>query len=250
MGTNPAFRVTSPSAGQGTSLVELRFFLTQAQVEDLERRRHASRGDVFNLYLRLEPTVIGLKILTGRRAGAPPAPRIWKTKYGDSAELAVFLTAHPIEALPVDVETSTWVRRVLPGLGHDRVRLIEVALPPALPEQPNAAVEFDKANAALDARRYDDSIAACRGLFLMWAKQLGATRTQPVATVVSNRLGWTEADGRRKFFDALWTAEIDFVNAAHHREDAVQSTRIDYRDARLTMLVTAVLSEYVGSLPP
>lgn len=251
IGTNPAFRVTSrPQHGQGTSTVELRFFLTPPQVEGLERRRHASRGDVFNLYLQLEPTVIGLQNFNRHRPGSTPAPRIWDPKYGEYAELAVFWAANRPPTLRVDVETSTWVRSVLPGLGHDRLRLVEVTLPPPLPDRPNAAAEFDKAKAALDARRYEDSVSACRGLLAMWKGLFDATAAHRVADVIAERLGWTADDGRREFLDALWQAATDFVNAPHHPEGAGQATWIDHRDARLTLLVTAVLSEYVGSFPP
>ncbi len=246
------FRVHSgsiSSGGQRCEQIELRFFLTPPQVEELERRRHASGGDVFNLYLQLEPTVIGLKNFNRHQPGTASAPRIWDTKYGEYAELAVFWAANQPPALRVDVETSTWVQRVLPGLGYDRLRLVEVTLPPALPDRPNAAAEFDKAKAALDAHRYEDCVAACRGLLSMWANQLGATRSQPVATVVAERLGWAQGDGRRQFLDAPWKAATDFVNAPHHPTGAGQATWIDYRDARLTMLVTAALSEYVGSHP-
>jgi len=252
IGTNPAFRVTSRPTGQETSLVELRFFLAPSQVEELERRRHASRGDIFNLYLQLEPTVIGLKNFNRLQPGSTPEPRIWDPKYGEYAELAVFWAANQPLALRVEVETSTWVRSVLPGLGYDRVRLIEVTLPPALPEQPNAAAEFDKATAALDTRRYDEAVVACRGVLRMWTGQLGATKSEPAATVVAERLGWTEDDERRRLLDALWKATTDFVNASHHPENttATATAALDMRDARLSVLLTAVLSEYLGSIPP
>ena len=250
IGTNPAFRVTSHARGQGASTVELRFFLTPAQVEELERRRHAARGDVFNLYLRLEPTVIGLQNFNRQQPGTAPKPRIWDTKYGEYAEIAWFWAANQPPVLRVDVETSTWVRSVLPGLGYDRVRLVEVALPPPLPDRPNAAAEFDKAKAALDVRRYEDCVAACRGLLAMWSGQLGAERSRPIAAAVAERLGWTDDDGRRLFLDSLWKAATDFVNAPHHPEGAGQATWIEYRDARLALLVVGVLSEYVGSIPP
>ena len=219
-------------------------------MEELERRRHASRGDIFNLYLQLEPTVIGLKSFSRRQPGSTPEPRIWDHKYGEYAELAVFWAANQPPALRVDVETSTWVRSVLPGLGHDRVRLIEVTLPPALPEQPNAAAEFDRARAALDTRRYDDAVVACRGLLRMWASQFGATKSKPAATVVAEQLGWTEDDGRRRLLDALWKATTGFVNTPHHPENTTATAALDMRDARLFVLLTAVLSEYLGSIAP
>ena len=247
------FRVHSgsiSSGGQRAEQIELRFFLTPAQVEELEGRRHAARGDVFNLYLRLEPTVIGLQNFNRQQPGTAPTPRIWDTKYGEYSEIAWFWAANQRPVLRVDVETSTWVRSVLPGLGYDRVRLVEVTLPPPLPDRPNAAAEFDKAKAALDACRYEDCVVACRGLLAMWAKQLGATRSQPLPAVVAEKLGWADGDGRRRLLDSLWKGVMDFVNAPHHPEGAGQAMWIEYRDARLTLLVTAVLSEYVGSIPP
>jgi hypothetical protein len=249
-GTHAGFRVASRPHDQVTSPpVELRFFLTPPQVEELERRRHAGSDDVFSFYLQLELTIIGLKNFNSYQSGATPSS-IWDPKYGQYAELAVFWAPTHLSALPVGVATSTWVQSVLPGLGYDRLRLVEVTLPPPLPDRPNAAAEFDKAKAALDARRYEDSVSACRGLLAMWKGLFNATDDNRITDVIAERLGWTENDGRRKFLDALWKATMDFVNASHHPEGAGQTTRTDYRDARLAFLLTAVLSEYMGSIPP
>ncbi len=247
------FRVRSgstSSTSRGGEQVELRFFLTLAQVEELERRRHANRDDAFCLYLQLGPTVIGLKNSNVPRPGQARPSTIWDAKYGMYAELVVFWAANQPSALRVDVETSTWVRRVLPGLGYDRARLVEVTLPPPLPDQPNAATEFDKAKTALHGRRYEDSVAACRGLVAMWKELFGATDRDPVANVIARRQGWSEDDGRRQFLDALWKATTDFVNGPHHPEGSGQGFWLDYGDARLAFMVTTLLSEYLGSLPP
>jgi hypothetical protein len=246
------FRVRSgstSSTSRGGAQVELRFFLTLAQAEELERHRHANSGDIFYFYLRLEPTIIGLKNFNVPISGQLTQPTIWDAKYGMYAEPVVFWAAPQPPALRVDVETSSWVRRVLPGLGYDRARLIEVRLPPALPDQPNAAAEFDRAKVALDGRRYEDSVAACRGLLTMWKEFFGADR-EPIANVIARQQGWSQDDGRRQFLDALWKATTDFVNAPHHPEGSGQGIWLDHRDARLTLMVTTLLSEYLGSLPP
>lgn len=245
------FRVHSKPTGQHSHQIELCFFLTPAQVDELERRRHASQADVFNLYLALEPTVVGLKNFNEpTKPGQPVISKTWDAKYGMYAELAVFWTTNQPSALRVDVETSTWVRNVLPGLGYDRLRLIEVTLPPPLPDQASAAAEFDKAKAALDTRRYEDCVAACRGLLAMWRQGVGATDGKHLAEVVAERLGWVDDDGRRKFLDVLWKAATDFVNAPHHPEVASQGVWLDHRDARLALMLTVLLSEYLGALPP
>lgn len=250
VGGPSGFRVHSKPSSQRDDQIELRFFLTPAQVEDLERRRHAAGTDVFYLWLAIEPTVVGLKNFNVPHPGQPTTSRIWDAKYGMYAELAVFWTANQPSALRVDVETSTWVRNVLPGLGYDRLRLVEVTLPPPLPDQPSAAAEFDKAKAALDTRRYEDCVAACRGLLAMWRHGVGATDGKRLADVVAERLGWADDDGRRQFLDVLWKAATDFVNAPHHPEGSGQGVWLDHRDARLTLMMTALLSEYLGALPP
>lgn len=251
VGGNPGFLVHSTSGGQKKDRIELRFFLTPAQVEELERRRHAAGAGAFSLYLALEPTVVGLKNFNEPpKPGEPPASMIWDLKYGMYAELAWFWAANQPSALRVDVEPSTWVRNVLPGLGYDRVRLVEVTLPPPLPGQVSAAAEFDRAKAALDARRYEDCVAACRGLLAMWKQALGATDDKRLAEVVAERLGWADDDGRRQFLDGLWKAATDFVNALHHPEGSSQGVWLDHRDARLTLMLTTLLSEYLGTLPP
>ena len=245
------FRVHSKPSSQGDSQIELRFFLTPAQVEELERRRHAAGAEVFNLHLALEPTVVGLKNFNeAPEPGGPRTSRIWDAKYGMYAELAWFWAANQPSALPVGVETSAWVRNVLPGLGYDRLRLVEVTLPPPLPGQSSAAAEFDKAKAALDTRRYEDCVAACRGLLAMWKQGIGATDGKRLAEVVAERLGWDEVDGRRQLLDGLWKSATDFVNAPHHPEGSGQGVWLDHRDARLTLMLTTLLSEYLGTLPP
>ncbi len=250
IGGPSGFRVHSKPSSQRDDQIELRFFLTPAQVEDLERRRHAAGTDVFYLWLAIEPTVVGLKNFNVPRLGQPTTSRVWDAKYGMYAELAVFWAANQPSALRVDVETSTWVRNVLPGLGYDRLRLVEVTLPPPLPDQPSAAAEFDKAKAALDTRRYEDCVAACRGLLAMWRQGVGATNGKRPAEVVAERLGWDDDDGRRQFLDVLWKAATDFVNAPHHPEGSGKGVWLDHRDARLTLMMTALLSEYLGTLPP
>ncbi|MHB8290191.1 MAG: hypothetical protein ACYDEY_13350 [Acidimicrobiales bacterium] len=252
IGPNACFRLYSQPTGQSPDLVNLRFFLTPAQVEELERCRHASPSEVFTLYLQLEPTVIGLKNFNIQTPGTTPEPRIWDAKYGMYAEPAVFWSAREPEPLRIDVEASAWVRNVLPGLGYDQLRLVEVTLPPPLPDQQgqSATTEFDKAKTALDTRRYEDCVAACRGLLAMWEQGAGATDGKRLAEVVAERLGWAEGDTRQQFLDSAWKAARDFVNASHHPEGSGQGVRLDYRDARLTLMLTALLSEYLGSLPP
>jgi hypothetical protein len=232
--------------------VDLRFFLTAVQVEALEDKRQSSGGEAVTLYVHLDPVVVALKTYNEMSPGRQPeqGPLGLPMNFGIYEDVVgVFWTA-TINTFPVRVETSRWVRDVLPGLGYDRLRLVQVKLPPVLPEHPSAAVQFDKARAAIDSRRYEDAVAACRGLLKMWSDKLGASSKDPVAKVVGDERGWVADDPRRQFVDGLRKAATDFVNAPHHPEGPNQPLWLDYPDARLAWMLVALLSEYLGTLRP
>jgi len=222
----------------------LRFFLTPSEVEDLEQRRHAAGADVFQLYLGLDPVVAAMKTYNRSEPGQTVDKTPWDIAYGMFSQVLPFWTAR-LEPVLVQIELSRWVRAILPGLGYDRLRLLELTFPPPLPDHPSAASQFDKARRALDERRYGDCIQECRGLLNMWEKQYGATNTHHIAEVVANERQWSEKDSRRQLLDTLWKEVRDVANAAHHPEGDVNAEPFTYGDARLILLLTAALSEYV-----
>lgn len=206
------FQLYSRQSGQHPTRVELRFVLTVAQLAALERRRHTGDGSSFSLYVSVHPTIVGLQNFNEYTSGQAPTSRLWDaTTYGMYSELAFFWAADPWPVLRVDVPTSTWVRQVLPRLGYDRVRLIEVNFPPPLEGRPNAADRLDAARAALDACRYEECVAACRDVLEAWERHLGASRAETVASVLGRRLGWLEGDPRREFIDGLWKTARDIT---------------------------------------
>jgi hypothetical protein len=222
----------------------LRFYLTPAEVEDVEQRRHAANADVFQLYLGLDAIVAGMKSFNQVRPGQPSEQMPWDIQFGMFAQVLPFWTSR-VDPVWVQIEQSTWVKNVLPGLGYDRLRLLEMTFPPSLPDHTSAASQFDKAKRALDQRRYGDCIQECRGLLNMWEKQYGATAKNLVADVVKGDRGWPEGDIRRDLLDVLWKEVGDVANAPHHPEGNVNAEAFDGRDARLILLLTAALSEYV-----
>jgi len=137
-------------------------------------------------------------------------------------------------------------REVLPGLGYDRVRSVEIVLPPPLPGNGPAAAEFDRARQALDKRRYADCAASCRGILKLWEQQYGASKTERLAHVVARARGWTDTE-RPRFLDRLWQATTDMANAHHHPEGSSQPLALDPADARLLFMLVTALSEYLGA---
>jgi hypothetical protein len=229
--------------GSGERTVDLRFPLNLADVERLERLRHASENRHLVLYVAVEATVVGLK--TYNQMGETTEELPWEFNLGMLSQMLPFwsCTINPVQ---VEIEQSTWVDNVLPGLGYDRLRLLELNFPAPLPDHSNAAKQFDRARLALDQRRYGDCIQECRGLLNMWEKQYGATpKAKPLATIVASDRGWPQDDIRRQLLDTLWKEVGDVANAPHHPEGDVDSELFDVRDARLVLLLTTALSEYV-----
>jgi hypothetical protein len=235
--------VHSLPQGHMNSPVELRFWLTTAEVEHIEGLRHASPDGLFALYVKVVAGVAGMKTYN-QMGQAPLLDSSWAMNHGMFSQMFPFWTCR-VATIQVEIEQSTWVEKVLPGLGYDRLRLLELSFPPPLPDRSNAAAQFDKAKCALDQRRYGDCIQECRGLLNMWEKQYGATTKNLIADVVKADRGWSEGDIRRDLLDMLWKEIGDVANAPHHPEGNVNAELFNDRDARLILLLTAALSEYV-----
>lgn len=240
------FPARSLPNGSMEHVVPLRFPLTHAEVEEIERMRHAAPGDIFTFYLGLDAIVAGLKTYNQ----VPPRTDMeevpWEMHYGMLSQVLPFWRTD-ISPTLVSIERSTWVRDVLPGFGYDRSRLIEMKFPPPLPDHPSAASEWDKARRALDEQRYSDCVSECRDLLAMWQSQFKTAKDRPMAAVISEKRGWADDDGRTAFLDGLWKAAVDIVNAPHHPEGKQAEQYFDASDARLMLTLTAALSQYVNS---
>ena len=240
------FPVRSFPSGSLDHQITLRFVLSAAEVETLEANRHATRGEVFTLYLKVDAIIGVLTTHNEVPGGTEPIPTPWDFNYGMFSEFAPFWNTE-IGLVRFSVEQSTWVRDVLPGLGYDRRRLIELNFPPPLPDHKSAAKEWDKARNAFDGQRYGDCISECRDLLAMWGRQLGATKARPLARVIAERGNWTATDKRIGFLDGLWKAATDLANVPHHPEADEDDQDFAPNDARLVLLLTAALCEYVSS---
>lgn len=251
LGQTDGFLAWSMNNGRvGSNRVELRFAINALEIAALEYQRHASPTDVFQLYLKLQPAIAGLQHFNEfQPAQHTPLSGPWDhLQFGMYSQMYPFWSAS-IQTMFLRLERTTWIERVLPGLGYDQLRLLEVLLPPPLPSHTSAATEFDKAKRALDEHRYSDCAAACRGLIGIWETTLGASREQRIADVVASRLSWSQGDLRRRFLDDLWKAANDIANVAHHPEGQSPAPQpVEYRDARLLFLVVTSLSEYLGQL--
>jgi hypothetical protein len=227
-------------------VVDMEFGLSPFAVNRLEDVRRRTGSGACLLHLSLDGTVAWLKQTNGD-IGASDGPTPFGTSLGLHSELSVFWSTK-IGVLNLSIEPSAWVANVLPGLGVDRVRMVELTLPPSLPDTGNAGARWDEARRAFHAQRYNDSIAACRSLIRAWNGQLGATSKKHLADIVAEQCGWPTDDPRRALLDAIWQGLIDVANAPHHQEDQAVAFEASPADAELHMLMTAVVSNYVAEV--
>ncbi len=229
--------------------IELRISMSSVDVEEIEHRRHLDPDGRTRLALFLDPVVEGVRHfnqqLPGREslnAGPWDQPR-----FGMYSQRFTFWSS-TIQPIPLTIEMSQWVEAILPALGYNQLRLIELVLPPALPGHNAAAIEFDKARLAFDQRRYAECVAACRGLVAMWNRLLGADKSNQLGSVIGDRLHWPEGDKRRTFLTETWVAVIDMVNVPPHPEGQPNPQHYSSDETRLIFREVAVLSEFLSSV--
>jgi hypothetical protein len=225
------------SDGPITSGFELRFHLTHEQVKLLEDARHAASGGRLVLFLGLEGIIAWCRNTDHRKEGR-------LSNAGYFSELLPFWDTF-IGPLRAEIEPSTWVDKVLPGLGYDHIRLVEVDLS-QMPDVGILVAQFDEARREYDAGRYKACIAACRGIQTAWEDILGATKNMHVAQVLAGQLHWPEQDWHVKMLDSIWKGYADMTNAFHHPEQTPAPPTP--ADARFCLLLTAILAEYVARL--
>lgn len=242
--------VRSLPSGSDLYVIELRFQLSLPTVFRIEAYRHASSEDVLTFALRLDAPLVWVNDTYGEYRVSPhqqvatPTDDPFQGLFGLHSRFSYFWSSD-IDALLVRIEPSVWISQVLPGLGVDNIRLVEVVFPPGLPDVGNAARVFDEALSAFHARRYEDCIGKCRGIVQAWNRQLSASKKQRLPELVGDTQMWPADDPRRSVLDALWSALVDAGNVPHHPDSQEASYKPTAHDARLHLMMTAVISEYL-----
>jgi hypothetical protein len=236
---------TFPQAPESAGF-QLRIPLSQPVLGLLETHRHQAPDMAFRAYLRLAPTVGWLyEIGNSRRPdGTADGPvDALESHLGMYSKLAQIWTAE-IAPLSVEVPASVWVEKVLPGLGLDRLRLVEIALPEAGGVVPDGVVEhFDAARRDYDLGNYRECIEKCRYVRDALADHLGTTRTRQLGDVVADQRGLPPDAPVRNFWNGIWRGLWDITNAGHHASERQPFTAAD---AHACLMTAALILEYLG----
>jgi hypothetical protein len=245
--------VRSVPGGSSPFVIDMRFQLSLAAVHRLEIARHSNPDSDFTLNLRFEGPLVWIRNTYGEARVSPrqPPPAEAEDPFGLQlglhSDLSYFWTTD-IDSLRLQIDASVWINQVLPGFGIDNVRLIEMVFPPGLPDTGNAAKVFDEALRAYHSKRYADCIGKCRGIIRAWNQQLSATSKKHLAELVGEAQRWPADDPRRKLLDSIWQALLEAANAASHPEGQDPAYQPSAHDAKLQLMMTAVVSEYLHEM--
>lgn len=223
---------------------DVRIPLATPVVELLEAHRLRSPGENLRCHLRLAGSVALVHQVAGSASPGDdvrPLPgNPFGLEFGMLSTLAYFW-ASSISTLTFEIPRSAWVERVLPGVGLEHVRLLQIALPRTVGPMPSTVLEnFDRARADLDAGRRRECIQKLRDVRNDVEQHLGATSANPVATVIAQHRGLPANSPQEAYLKAVWKALADLTNATHHGTREVTAA-----DARSALLLTAVLLDYI-----
>ncbi len=237
--------------------VEARLFLSPPALAQLEAHRHTDPAKVFVGALSFDGTLAWTYKTTMYYTDATPGPHRfardeWPFDFRAGASLTAEIWTTRIEPLALRIPASTWVDNVLPGLGLDRLRLIEITLPVGGGPLPVSVVSmFDDAQRDYDAGRYRECVGKCRDVRHAVEQHLGATKAQPVADVVAAQLALPAGAAERTFLDGAWKALGDLTNSAHHI-GTTGAPSYSAAATRTCLFLTATLLDYMRHLymPP
>lgn len=258
-GTNPTQQVGLPAtpdlsrgywirSGVGTApnvqTIQAPIPLNPAAVQRLEAARHAAPDDLV-LTLKLNGRVAWVRNMLGPGIpGEPVEEDPFQGQYGTHSLFSYFWTVD-FSPLRVLVNQSAWIKNVLPGLGIDNLRLIEIDFPPDLSGIKSAAKAYDSAVDAYHYRKYADCIEKCRVIVNAWNRHTGATKQRPMGKMIGDKRGWSETDPRRAYLSVVWKALLDFLDAAHHQENPMHAFEGTSADAQFVLRQVAILSGYM-----
>lgn len=245
----PHMLVRSVVAGTSPITIEVRIPVNAATIAQIEERRHAHPSCDVVGYLRVTCSICWVYKTVNTDVGA-------RDDHPFPSSMGMFSFLAPawlpnVGDVPLRIPASTWVTAVLPGLGLDRLQLIEVRVPSPGDILPDVVVPlFDAARRDYDSGRYRECIQKCRDVRHAVEQHLGATgKNNPVADRVAARLGLPPDDPRHTFIDQTWQGLAALTSQAHHIAHLDLSSAADGRAA---LLLTASLLDYLGHLfaPP
>jgi hypothetical protein len=159
-----------------------------------------------------------------------------------------YLWQAAIGTLSIDTTEMKWTENILPNIGYDRYRLVEVGLPSSNTLVPEQAIEyFKQAKKVSDEGNNQECLRVCR-LALEEIKKHLQIQNFELGTAVTKKLGWRdqpELTEQAKFLNHTWRGLYILANAANHTPSNLSLLPAD---AHTGLLSVATMLEYLGQL--
>lgn len=231
--------------------------LTTSDLCLIEEQRHKSQDKDVWFTLHFEGRVAGSykvwnsMISSGQQQEIkhPPFPG-WES-LGLIKKVAFFDSVQ-FNELRVRIPASDWVNRVLPGLGFNRLRLIEVVIPEkgtlfGAVNTEKIMQYFDEAIRSFNFGHYTEAVQKCRSVLEELEEIIEEAKEEKckkIATTIANKVGWQEEDARVEGIQHCCQALRRLLNKASHPREITFS----FADARFCLLLLSALLEYLGRL--
>lgn len=233
--SNRSYSGTAPSEG-GARLL---FSLTHQQIKQLEDLRSMPKS---KLYLYLDPIVARVQFTEDAY--------LMQGEYKQDVQQAdlSYLWQAAIGTILIDTAEMKWTENILPNIGYDRYRLVEVGLPSSNTLVPELSVEyFKQAKKSYDEGNNLECLRVCR-LALEEIKKHLQIQNHQLGIAVTKKLGWPdnpELTEQAKFLNNTWLGLYTLANAANHTPSNLSLLPAD---AHTGLLSVAVMLEYLGQL--
>jgi hypothetical protein len=148
--------------------------------------------------------------------------------------------------LNFQIEQSHWIKNILPQLGHDSFRIIE--LPGAnclIPEEYSKSLnELEEAKKYFLNGDYDKTVAHCRSALDPFKSKRGEIKSFITS---KSEFAWANEvmESTDNWLNELVKATSHFTSKAHHIPSVGHFGR---RDAEIIMMVTTAIIAYVGKI--
>lgn len=191
------------------------------------------------------PFTISLQIQVGLYGKVP-----YVTKTGGHEE-KLFITSYDTVRgnASFDIEQSYWINKVLPQLGHNSYKLVELPLfNQIIPkEYAKSIVEFDAARKYFINGDYDKTVAHCRAAIdPFYLNKVEFTKLKEFVKSKSE-FEWANKvlEATEEWLDKIIKATSSFSSKTHHAPSVGHFSR---REAEIVLMITTGIIAYIGKI--
>lgn len=146
------------------------------------------------------------------------------------------------------IEQSAWVNKMLPNLGYNRIRLMEIPnYSTIIPEDYAKSIsEFDQAQDYFLKGDYDKTVSHCRVALDPFKTNKNLDKLKEYLKSQSE-IKWAKAitDATETWLDVLLKETYQFTSKTHHIPSTGHFSRIE---AEIILLITTCIVAYIGTL--